>query len=74
MSIKSKLTDVMQATNNDYSEYSKSLIETRVDASLEHVENVDSYQDKKRQYVLSRLDKVKYAEINQKKKKLHPRP
>ena len=68
VSIKSKLTDVMQATNNDYSEYSKSLIETRVDASLEYVENVDSYQDKSRQYVLARLDKVKYfAKINQKK-------
>jgi hypothetical protein len=39
VNIKSSLTDVMQATNNDFEEYSKSIIETRVDASLEYVEN-----------------------------------
>ena len=39
-----------------------------MDASLEYVENVDSYQDKSRQYVLARLDKIKYfAKIYQKK-------
>ena len=60
VNIKSSLTDVMQATNNDFEEYSKSIIETRVDASLEYVENLDSYQDKHRQYVLARLDKNRY--------------
>ena len=69
VNITSNLTDVMQATDNDFSEYSKSLIETRVDASLEYVENVDSYQDESKQYVLARLDKVKYFDkINQTKK------
>ena len=69
VNINSNLTDVMQATDNDFSEYSKSLIETRVDASLEYVENIDSYQDETKQYVLARLDKVKYFDkINQTKK------
>ena len=60
VNIKSSLTDVMSAKNNDFEEYSKSIIETRVDASLEYVENVDSYQDENRQYVLARLDKNRY--------------
>ena len=68
VNIKSTLTDVMQATNNDFDEYSKSIIETRVDASLEYVENVDSYQDNKRQYVLARLDKSRYFSKIQRKK------
>jgi hypothetical protein len=68
VNIKSKLTDIMQATNNDFEVFSKTVIETRVDASLEYVENIDSYQDKNRQYVLARLDKNKYfAKINNKK-------
>ena len=50
----------MQASNNNFEEFSKSIIETRVDASLEYVENIDSYRDKKRQYVLARLDKNQY--------------
>ena len=68
VNIKSTLTDIMQATNNDFDEYSKSIIETRVDASLEYVENVDSYQDNKRQYVLARLDKSRYFSKIQRKK------
>ena len=70
--IKSSLTDVMQANNNNFEEFSKSVIETRVDASLEFVENVDSYRDKKRQYVLARLDKNQYFDkIKRKKMKLN---
>ena len=68
VNIKSTFTDVMEQTNTDFTRYTKSVIEARVDASLEHVENVDSYQDKSRQYVLARLDKIEYfAKINQKK-------
>ena len=66
--IKSSLTDVMQASNNNFEEFSKSIIETRVDASLEYVENVDSYRDSKRQYVLARLDKNQYFDKIKRKK------
>ena len=66
--IQSSLTDVMQASNNNFEEFSKSIIETRVDASLEYVENIDSYRDKKRQYVLARLDKNQYFDKIKRKK------
>ena len=69
--IQSSLTDVMQASNNNFEEFSKSVIETRVDASLEFVENVDSYRDKKRQYVLARLDKNQYFDKIKQKMKLN---
>ena len=42
VNVKSKLTDVMEATNMDYKEHSKSIIETRVEASLDYVEVSDS--------------------------------
>lgn len=68
VNIKSTLSDEVIARNQNFSEFSKSLIETRVDASLEYVENFDSYQGGNRQYVLARLNKPKYFEkINRKK-------
>ena len=60
VNVKSKLTDVMEATNMDYKEHSKSIIETRVEASLDYVEVSDSYQDTQGQYVLAKLDKQQY--------------
>jgi hypothetical protein len=68
VNIKSTLSDEVIARNQNFSEFSKSLIETRVDASLEYVENFDSFQGGSRQYVLARLNKSKYFEkINRKK-------
>ena len=62
VNVKSQLTDVMEATNMDYKEYSKSIIETRVEASLDYVEVSDSYQDTQGQYVLAKMNKQQYLD------------
>ena len=68
VTVESQLTDVMEATNMDYKEYSRSIIETRVEASLDYAEISDSYKDKRRQYVLAKLDKQQYfANLERKK-------
>ena len=69
VSIRSQMTDVMQATNMEYNEYSRSIIETRVETSLDYVEVSDSYQDPQSQYVLAKLDKQQYFDNLEREKK-----
>ena len=69
VSIRSQMTDVMQATNMEYNEYSRSIIETRVETSLDYVEVSDSYQDPQSQYVLAKLDKQQYFDNLERGKK-----
>ena len=69
VSIRSQMTDVMQATNMEYNEYSRSIIETRVETSLDYVEVSDSYQDSQSQYVLAKLDKQQYFDNLEREKK-----
>ena len=69
VSIRSQMTDVMQATNMEYNEYSRSIIETRVETSLDYVEVSDSYQDSQSQYILAKLDKQQYFDNLERGKK-----
>ena len=69
VSIKSQMTDMMEATNMEYNEYSRSIIETRVETSLDYVEVSDSYQDSQSQYILAKLDKQKYFDNLERKKR-----
>ena len=69
VSIRSQIIDVMQATNMEYNEYSLSIIETRVETSLDYVEVSDSYQDANSQYILAKLNKQQYFDNLERKKK-----
>ena len=62
VNIQSELVDVVEALNAEVNEFSRSIIRTRVNASLDFVDYVDSYRSSKMYYVLARLNKKRYFE------------
>ena len=60
--IQSALLDVVESNNDLINEFSKSVIKTRVNTSLDFVEYKDSYKINDRLYILARLNKKLYYE------------
>ena len=63
VNIKSKLVDIVEASNDQINEFSSSMIESRVEANLKFIEYFDSFGSKDGQYhVIARLNREKYFE------------
>jgi hypothetical protein len=62
VNIQSELVDVVEAANTEVNEFTRSIIKTRVNASLDFVDYADSYRSSQMYYVLARLNKKSYFE------------
>jgi len=66
--ISSNFTNVMTEYNYDINEFTKSIIESRVDNNLEDIEYLNFHEDEYSFYVQARLSKQKYFESLAKKR------
>ncbi|MFQ6609822.1 MAG: LPP20 family lipoprotein [Fidelibacterota bacterium] len=60
ITISSTLSGIKTEYNFNINEFTKQVVETRVNSSLNNIELVDSYQSNSKYYVLARLSKQKY--------------
>ena len=61
VNIKSKLIDIIEANNDQINEFSSSIIESRVETSLDFIEYLDSFSSGDGQYhVVAKLNREKY--------------
>lgn len=60
VNIQSELIDLVEGNNNFVQEFSRSVIQTRVDANLEFIEYLESFRTSDSYYILVRLDKEQY--------------
>lgn len=60
--ISSNFTNVMTEYNYDVNAFTKSIIDSRVENSLDHIEYVNFHEDENRFYVQAKLSKQKYYE------------
>jgi hypothetical protein len=60
VNIQSELVDVVEAANTEVNEFTRSIIKTRVNASLDFVDYAASYRSSQMYYVLARLNKKSY--------------
>ena len=67
--INSSLTNVITEYNYEVNEFSKSILESRVENNLQDIEFMNFHEDESRYYVQARLSKIKYhKKIDSRKK------